>query len=287
MAVSKEDYISNDPVTWCPGCGNFGILTALKQALVELDLEPYRIIMVSGIGQAAKLPHYLKCNTFNGLHGRTLPVAFAAKVVNHKMVVIADGGDGDAYAEGGNHFVHAIRRNADMTYLVHDNQIYGLTKGQASPTTDIGAKTGTTPFGSFNEPEHPLAMAVALNCSFVARGFAGDPAHLSKIIKEAVQHSGFSFIDILQPCITYNKVNTFQWYKERVYKLDEDLSYDPKNRIDAFKKALEWGEKIPVGVIYKTERPVYEDNIPAIKENPLVDQPLEAPSLEKMLEKYY
>ncbi|MEK6645180.1 MAG: 2-oxoacid:ferredoxin oxidoreductase subunit beta [Candidatus Firestonebacteria bacterium] len=284
--ITKEDYISNDEIAWCPGCGDFGILNAVKQALVELNLEPYKVLIVSGIGQAAKLPHYLKCNTFNGLHGRTLPVATGIKTVNNKLTVIAVGGDGDGYAEGGNHFIHAMRRNPDIAYLVHNNQIYGLTKGQASPTSDINLKTGTTPFGNFNIPENPLALAVAANCSFVARGFSGDVQHLAKLIKEAISHKGFSLVDILQPCPTYNKLNTFQWYRERVYKLDDDKDYNFSDKIAAFKKAQEWGEKIPIGIIYKVERPTFEDNILQNKDVPLVHQPLEIPDVQKLLERF-
>ena len=285
--VTKQDYNNTDPAAWCPGCGNFAILNSLKAALSELNLEPWQVIFVSGIGQAAKLPHYLKCNFFNGLHGRALPAAFGIKAVNHKMKVIVHGGDGDAYAEGGNHFVHAIRRNADITYFVHDNQIYGLTKGQASPTTDPGMKTGTTPFGSYNEPEHPLTMAIALNASFVARAFAGDPVHLVKIMKSALSHRGFAFVDILQPCITFNKVNTYQWYKERVYKLDEDPAYDPADRSAAFTRSLEWGDKIPTGIIYKSSRPVYEDHSPVDKNISLCREELTPPKLEALLKNYF
>ncbi len=285
--VTKQDYNSTDPVAWCPGCGNFSILNSLKDALVELGLEPWQVVLVSGIGQAAKLPHYLKCNLFNGLHGRALPAAFGIKAVNHKLKVIVHGGDGDAYAEGGNHFVHAIRRNADLTYFVHDNQIYGLTKGQASPTTDPGMKTGTTPFGSYNEPEQPMAVAIALNASFVARAFAGDPVQLVKIMKSALLHRGFSFVDILQPCITFNKTNTYQWYKERVYKLEEDPGYDPRDRSVAFTRSLEWGDKIPTGIIYECDRPVYEDHSPVSKDISLCREKLVLPKLEDLLKAYF
>ncbi|MEI7903964.1 MAG: 2-oxoacid:ferredoxin oxidoreductase subunit beta [Candidatus Firestonebacteria bacterium] len=284
--VTKEDYISSDPSSWCPGCGNFSILQALKQALVELDLAPWQVVMVSGIGQAAKIPHYLRVNCFNGLHGRALPAAFGIKTVNHKLKVIAAGGDGDAYAEGGNHFIHAMRRNPDLTYLVHDNQIYGLTKGQASPTTDLGMKTGTTPSGSVDIPESPLAVAVAMNCSFVARGFAGDIPHLAGLIKQGINHKGFALIDILQPCVTFNKINTYQWYKDRVYKLDGEPGYDPSDRVKAFEKALEWGAKIPIGVIYSKERPVFEDSIFKPGDASLSRQPLNPPDFVKLLEQY-
>lgn len=256
--ADKDLFKSTDPIAWCPGCGNFGILTALKRALAQLELKPEDVLMVSGIGQAAKIPHYLRCNTFNGLHGRTLPAATGAKIANHDLVVIAAGGDGDGYAEGGNHFIHAMRRNLDITYLVHNNQIYALTKGQASPTTDQGMVTGTTPEGNFLGPEKPLALAVAADCSFAARGFAGEMDHLSGLIQQAIRHQGFSFLEILQPCVSFNKINTFDWYKKRVYFLDE-TSYDATDRVAAFQKALEWGDRIPLGVLFRTERRTYED----------------------------
>ena len=183
-------FKSDDPIAWCPGCGNFGILGALKRALALSGLKPEQVLIVSGIGQAAKLPHYLRCNMFNGLHGRALPVATGAKIANHELVVIADGGDGDGFAEGGNHFIHAMRRNLDMTYLVHNNQIYALTKGQASPTTDADMVTGTTPEGNSMEPERPLALAVAGDCGFAARGFVGEMDHLVDLIQKAIRARG-------------------------------------------------------------------------------------------------
>ncbi len=270
----KDLFKSPDPIAWCPGCGNFGILNALKRALAELELKPEDVLMVSGIGQAAKIPHYLRCNTFNGLHGRALPAAAGAKIANHDLVVIAAGGDGDGYAEGGNHFIHAMRRNLDLTYLVHNNQIYGLTKGQASPTTDKDMMTGTTPDGNFLSPEKPLALAVAGECSFAARGFAGDMDHLAGLIKQAIRHEGFSFLEILQPCVSFNKVNTFDWYKKRVYVLDE-ASYDPTDRPAAFEKALEWGDRIPLGVIYRSDRRTYEDLVGLKGSQPLKERILD------------
>ncbi len=253
-----DDFNSADPIAWCPGCGNFGILNAWKKALVELDLKPEEILMVSGIGQAAKLPHYLRCNTFNGLHGRTLPVATGAKIANRELVVIADGGDGDGYAEGGNHFIHAMRRNIDISYFVHNNQIYGLTKGQASPTSDKNMVTGSTPEGNNVCPERPLALAVASNCSFVARGYVGEMEHLKNLMIKAVKNTGFSLLEILQPCVSFNKTNTYDWYKERVYKI-EDETYDPFDQGAAFKKALEWGDKIPIGILFRCRRKTYEE----------------------------
>ena len=284
--VEIADYQSSDENAWCPGCGNFGILSAMKQALVELELKPEQLLLVSGIGQAAKLPHYLKCNTFNGLHGRTLPVATGVKIANHNLVVIAVGGDGDGYAEGGNHFIHAMRRNVNITYIVHDNQVYGLTKGQSSPTTDENMITGTTPRGVFIPPEKPLALAVASGCSFVARGFVGEKAHLVMLIKEAIKNEGFSFIDVLQPCVTFNKINTYKWYKERVYKLDEE-NYKPDDPHDAFDKASEWGKKIPIGIIYRNHRLSYEREVNLLSKKPLVDRSPEIAKVKEFYKEFY
>lgn len=281
-----EDFKSDDPIAWCPGCGNFGILNAWKKALVEMDLKPEEILMVSGIGQAAKLPHYLRCNTFNGLHGRTLPVATGAKIANHELVVVAEGGDGDGYAEGGNHFIHAMRRNLDIIYFVHNNQIYGLTKGQASPTSDERMVTGTTPEGNFVCPERPLSLAVASDCSFVARGYVGEREHLKDLMIKAVRNKGFSILEILQPCVSFNKKNTFDWYKKRVYKL-EDEPYDPHDRSQAFQKALEWGDKIPIGIIFKSSRSTYEETSGLENEEPLSRRERDEKNLEKLWEEFY
>jgi 2-oxoglutarate ferredoxin oxidoreductase subunit beta len=248
---------------WCPGCGNFGILSALNQAFIELDLAPDKILMVSGIGQAGKLPHYTRCNLFNGLHGRAIPAAIGAKLVSPALTVIASGGDGDGYGEGGNHWLHAIRRNHDITYLVHNNQVYGLTKGQTSPTSDRGFVTKSTPEGA-TTPLNPMAVAIAAGGTFVARAFAGDIHHLTGIIKEAVRHHGFSMVDILQPCVSFNHLNTFEWYRRRVYRLDLEQRYDRGDKLAAFARAQEWGERIPIGVLYQSVSPVYEDGMAAL-----------------------
>jgi 2-oxoglutarate ferredoxin oxidoreductase subunit beta len=286
--VTLDDYKGETPA-WCPGCGNYAILKAFKEAFVEMGIEPHQFTIVSGIGQASKFPHYVRCNTFNGLHGRALPVATGLKLSNHEMLVVAVAGDGDCYGEGGNHLIHAIRRNIDVKLFVHDNQIYGLTKGQASPTSMEGMVTKNQPFGTLSAQLNPMAMAVALDCSFVARGYAGDHDHLKFLIKEAIHHKGFSLVDILQPCVTFNKVNTYAWYSERVYHID--ASYDTTNRILAFEKALEWGERIPIGVIYKNSRTTFEEKIPVIKDRPLVKQKISfeelKKSIQKTLEEYY
>jgi 2-oxoglutarate ferredoxin oxidoreductase subunit beta len=281
--VQMADY-AGAPTAWCPGCGNFGILTALKRALVEMEIEPYRVLMVSGIGQAGKLPHYTKGNVLNVLHGRTLPAATAAKIANHELVVIAIGGDGDGYGEGGNHFFHSLRRNHNITYLVHNNQVYGLTKGQASPTSDLGFITKTTPQGAY-DPVNPMTIAIAAEGTFIARGFAGDPEHLAGLIKKGIQHRGFALIDILQPCVTFNHKNTYAWYRERVYKLEES-SYDPASKLAAFEKAQEWGDRIPIGVIYKKERATFEEQLPALSKGTLVRQIIDPAKVERLLEEF-
>ena len=266
-----DDYKGQTPA-WCPGCGNFAILKAFKEAFVDMGIEPHQFLIVSGIGQSGKFPHYLKCNTFNGLHGRSLPVATGAKLANHEMLVIDVAGDGDCYGEGGNHLMHAMRRNIGVKLFVHDNQIYGLTKGQASPTSMEGMITKNQPFGVLSGQLNPMALAVALDCSFVARGYAGDHEHLKGLIKEAVHHKGFSLVDILQPCVTFNKVNTYDWYSQRVYHIEPD--YNAEDRVVAFQKALEWSDRIPIGVIYRNNRPTFEERVPVIDAAPLVKQPV-------------
>jgi 2-oxoglutarate ferredoxin oxidoreductase subunit beta len=283
--LTVQDYLSPVENQWCPGCGNFGILRAVKRALVDLKLEPHQVLFVSGIGQAGKFPHYLKCNLLNELHGRALPAAVAAKIVNPGLTVIAVGGDGDGYGEGGNHFINAMSRNVNITYLVHNNQVYGLTKGQASPTSDRGFVTKTTPVGAL-EPLNPLALAIAANASFVARSYSADTEHLSNLVSMAIQHNGFALIDIFQPCVTFNHVNTYQYYQNHLYKLEDDKSYDPTDRIAAFKKALEWGEKIPIGLFYKVERPVFGERLPSKSPVPLVKQPLDPMKFAKLLEEF-
>lgn len=281
--VAEANYAGLKPA-WCPGCGNFGILTALNRALIEMEIEPHQVLLVSGIGQAGKLPHYSRGNVFNSLHGRPVPPAIGAKIANSELIVIAVSGDGDAYGEGGNHFLHAARRNHDITYLVHNNQVYGLTKGQASPTSDIGFITKTTPYGAAS-PVNPIALAIVSGASFVSRGFAEDTDHLSNLIKKGIAHRGFALIDILQPCVSFNFKNTFRWYEERVYKL-EDESYDPGDKKAALDKALEWGDKIPIGVIYEADLPVYEDQLPPLSDGALVKKKIDPRRVEKLLAEF-
>jgi 2-oxoglutarate ferredoxin oxidoreductase subunit beta len=276
-------FDNNFENSWCPGCGNFGIQKALKEALVELELNPSEVLIVSGIGQAAKLPHFINANGFNGLHGRALPAAFGALCANQNMKIIVITGDGDGYGEGGNHFIHNVRRNLDILHIVHDNQIYGLTKGQGSPTTGLGQKTTLQIDGVKNEPLNPIAMAVALNISFVARGFSGDIDNLKELIKAGLSNKGYSLIDVMQPCISFNKVNTNKWYKDRAYYLGED--YDPNNPIEAFKKSMEFGDEgIPMGIIYKNSKKTYMETLDYL-DKPLVQYKKSPTDLKKILEK--
>ena len=282
--VTMKDYGNSIPIAWCPGCGNFAILEALKKALVNIGLEPHRVLFVSGIGQAPKLPHYTHGNVFNGLHGRSLPAATGARLANHELVVIGIDGDGGAYGEGVGHLLAAMRRNINMLYMVHNNQVYGLTKGQASPTSDLGFVTKTTPLGA-SQPLNPLALALASDVSFLARGFAGDIEHLVRLLTMGIEHHGFALIDILQPCVSFNRRNTFQWYRERVYKL-EDEKYDPADKMAALSKAQEWGDRIPIGLIYRNERPVFEEQFPALQKISLVKQKIDPSQFEVLLDEF-
>jgi 2-oxoglutarate ferredoxin oxidoreductase subunit beta len=273
-------------IAWCPGCGNFPILKILKQALAELAIEPTKLVMVSGIGQAAKIPHYLKTNVFNGLHGRALPPATAIKATNPALTVIAESGDGDMYGEGGNHFLHTIRRNPDITNIVHNNMVYGLTKGQASPTSQKGFKTPVQVGGVFLEPFNPLAVAIALDASFVARAFSGDAEQTKEIIKQAIKHKGYALVDIFQPCVSFNKLNTFEWFKNNTYYLDD--SHDPSNRNEAFKKATE-NEPFPLGIFYiNPDKRTFEENIGIYKENkkPLYERKPDIGKLKSLIETF-
>jgi 2-oxoglutarate/2-oxoacid ferredoxin oxidoreductase subunit beta len=256
---------------WCPGCGNFSILACLSRALDELGCDPHDVLMVAGIGQAAKIPQYINANCFSGLHGRALPAAVGAKIANEKLTVIVSTGDGDSYGEGGNHFIHNIRRNIDITHFVHDNQIYGLTKGQASPTTEIGQVTHAQPDGSHNNPLNPVLVALAVGAGFVARAFSGNQEQLVSIMKEAITYRGYALVDILQPCVSFNKVNTFASTSSRVYPLPD--SHDPTDRLAAMRAALATGEKIPTGIFYRVAMPTFHEMNPVLADGvPLVNR---------------
>ena len=278
--------VADIDIAWCPGCGNFPMLEILKIALAELEIEPKNLVLVSGIGQAAKIGHYFKTNVFNGLHGRALPAATAIKAVNPALTVIVESGDGDMYGEGGNHFLHTIRRNPDITNIVHNNMVYGLTKGQASPTSQIGFKTPVQINGVFLEPFNPLAVAIALDASFVARAFVGDAGQTKEILNKALRHKGYALVDIFQPCVTFNKINTYQWFKEHTYYLED--SHNLYDRSEAFKKATET-EKLPLGIFYiNPDKKTFEQNISIYQEDrrPLYERKLDTGRLRNLIETF-
>ena len=260
-------FKERETTSWCPGCGNFPLRKALKNSLNEMNLSYKDVVMFTGIGQAAKMPHFLKINGYNGLHGRAIPPAVGMRIVNPNIKVIVESGDGCSYGEGGNHFIHNMRRNLDIVHLVHNNQIYGLTKGQASPTSGTDLKTEVQPEGVTAQPLNPLRIALSSGASFVARSFVGDREHLSKMIKKAFKHKGYALIDILQPCVSFNKINTYKWYSERVFKLND---HNEKDIDAAFSKAGKWGEEIPVGVFYKKEREVFRDHFPWLNDKEII-----------------
>jgi 2-oxoglutarate ferredoxin oxidoreductase subunit beta len=274
-------------IAWCPGCGNYRIRDALKQALTDLALLPQEVVIVSGIGQAAKMPHYVRANGFNGLHGRSLPPAMAIKAANPNLTVIAESGDGCMYGEGGNHLTHTILRNPNITVFVHNNLVYGLTKGQASPTSQLGFVTPVQPAdrqGVTNKSFNPLALAVAMDASFVARAFAGDYDQTVNIMKQAIKHKGFALVDIFQPCVTYNKVNTFRWFKENTYYIDD--SYNPRDQVEAFKKTQETG-KYPLGIIYLSpDKSTFEEASGVYERNkiPLFNRSVDVKQLSKLID---
>lgn len=274
--MNAERYLADVEIAWCPGCGNFAIRRSLAQALAQLELPPPKVVLVTGIGQAAKIAHYVNTNGFNGLHGRTIAAAAGIKLVRPDLTVIAESGDGDLYGEGGNHLVHNIRRNVDLTVIAHDNRVYGLTKGQASPTAPLGYRTRAQPAGSPSAPMNPLALAIALDAPFVAQAFSGEIERTADLIAQAIGHKGFALVNVLHPCPSWNRVQTFAWYRERLVHLEE-RGHDPTDRAAAFAVATKGGEEIPIGVLYRTERPTFGDVHPVLKGEPLGLRPLPTP----------
>jgi len=248
--VTVKDFKGKSDPDWCPGCGDFGVLTALKQALAELNLQPHQVMTISGIGCSSNLPGYVSTYGMHTLHGRALAVATGAQLANHDLKIIVTGGDGDGYGIGGNHFVHSMRRNVDLTYIVMNNQIYGLTTGQISPTSTKGMKTKSTPIGSVENPIFPVSLAIAAGASYVARGYTGQVKHLVDLIKGGIQHKGFALIDAFSPCVTFNLDNTHEFFKHRTKKL-EDMGHDPTDFAAAIQKSYEWGDEIPIGLFWK------------------------------------
>ena len=278
-AITMANFKGRVEPDWCPGCGDYGVLAAVQKALVELQIPQHEVATISGIGCSSNFPGFIETYGMHTLHGRSLPVATGVKMANHALTVLVTGGDGDGFGIGCGHFVHVMRRNVDLTYMVMDNQIYGLTTGQTSPTSRLAAKTKTTPFGNVERPVNPIALALAAGATYVARGFSADQKHLTELIKNAIQHKGFSFLDIFSPCVTYNHDNTVQWFRPRVKKLEDNPAYDPTNFDAAMDKSQLWGDEIPIGKFYeRTDLPTLHELEPVLTPGPLVHQPNRIPS---------
>jgi 2-oxoglutarate ferredoxin oxidoreductase subunit beta len=284
--LTPKDFATATPSWWCPGCGDYGVLSALKQALAELGKIPKDVAFISGIGCSGKISGYLHSYAFHGVHGRALPVATAVKLANRELTVIAAGGDGDGYAIGAGHFLHAVRRNPNLTYIIMDNQTYGLTKGQSSPTSQTGYVAGTSPDGNPDAPLNGLAVALAAGGTFLARGFSAHPKILVDLLKQAVLHEGFSLVEVMSPCVTYNKINTYAWFKENTYYVTDDTAYDATNRNRAF-DILNTEGKMPLGVIYREQRPTFE-TLTHVPELPVISANLDphVPELVAIQESY-
>jgi len=294
MALELQQYKSETRPDWCPACGDFAVLSALTRALQLLQLPPWNVLLVSGIGCSSNIPGYLSTYGYHGLHGRAVPVATGAKLANPELTVIVAGGDGDGYGIGVGHFVHAMRRNLDVTYVVMNNEIYGLTTGQASPTSEKEHKTKSTPEGVIENPINPIALAIASGATFVARGFSGDVKTLTDLTVRAIKHKGFALLDVMSPCVTYNKVNTYDWFKKRVYVVDKE-GHNPRDIHAAWAKAIEWPnldgkrERVPTGVIYEAEYPTYEQLDPTLSrhEPPAKQKKLGVDNPDEVLQEFY
>lgn len=283
--MATEQFNTINPPTWCPGCGNYSIWNEIKRALDELKIPQHKTLIVYGIGCAGNMYNTVNTYAWHSLHGRALPTAVGAKLANKDLTVIVVAGDGDALGEGMGHFIHTLRGNVDITYLVHENKVYGLTTGQAAPTSDKGFVTKSTPEGLIEVPTNPVSLAMTAGGGFVARGYAGKPQQLKDLIKQGIQHKGFSFVDILQPCVTFNKVNTYQYYNERVYDLAEG-QHDASNFDAAFTKAREWGQKIPLGLFYQDAREAYGDDLPQENGKAIVSRPVVTRNLEPLYKEF-
>jgi 2-oxoglutarate ferredoxin oxidoreductase subunit beta len=289
MADQKVQYRSGEKAVFCPGCGDFGVAAAITKAMTDLGRERHNMMVVTGIGCSSSIANQFSTYVVHGIHGRLIPIASGAKLANHELTVIGAGGDGDGYGIGVGHLIHAARRNLDITYVVMNNEIYGLTTGQASPTSFVGMKTKTTPNGVIEMPINPITLALSAGATYVARGFSGDPNHLSALIKNGILHRGFSLIDVFSPCVTFNHDNTYDWYRPRVYKLDE-AGHDPSDLGKAFARAHELDvgvEKIPIGLFYETQRATYEDLEPSMQDGPVAKKaPPTKEEIYAMLDKY-
>lgn len=270
--VNVSDYASPIRPTWCPGCGDYGIWNALKRALVGAGLAPHQVLVVSGIGCGSKTPDYTYVNGLHTLHGRPIPAATGAKLANHALSVICVHGDGDGYGEGLSHFLNAARRNVDIVDIVQNNRVYGLTKGQYSPTSPSGFRSKTSPDGAIEQPVNPLTLALSAGATFIARTFSLDLQHTIDVLVRAIEHRGYALVDVLQACVTFNRRYAYDYLRPRVSKVEEEGGYDRTDVDAAWKKAREWGDRIPIGVIYETQRPTYGEQLPALRGGPLVSQ---------------
>lgn len=282
--ATLETFDNDFENKWCPGCGNFPILLAMKQAFSDQGLSPGEVLLVAGIGQAGKTPHFLHCNMFHALHGRALPAATGAKIANRDLNIIVNSGDGDCYGEGGNHFLSAIRRNIDISLIVHNNMVYGLTKGQASPTTAMDMATPVQAGATMSSPINPLALALTQGAGFVARGFSGNTVQLTRLIVKAMEHEGFAMIDVLQPCVSFNHLNTLNWYKERVYNL-EDTDHDKTSLTMALalERSMVMEDKIPLGILFQKETPTFHDRVARLNGPPLISHDYDRDTIAKAL----
>lgn len=273
--LTIKDFKGKAEPDWCPGCGDFGVLSALKMALAELGIQPHEAMVISGIGCSSNLPGYISTYGMHTLHGRALSVATGAQMANHELKIIVTGGDGDGYGIGGNHFIHSMRRNVDLTYIVMNNQIYGLTTGQIAPTSVKGMKTKSTPNGSVENPLSPIPLAIAAGATYVARGYTGQVKHLVELIKGGIEHKGFALIDAFSPCVTFNHDNSHEFFKQRTRKL-EDMGHDPTDFAAAMKHGYEWDDEIPIGLFWKrTDLPSLDQLEPVLSHGgPLARRPL-------------
>ncbi len=287
--MSANDVNLSYVPTWCSGCGNYGIINALKKAVTSLNLDLEQTVLATGIGCAAKIGQYVNTYRIETLHGRSLPVATGVKLANHNLTVIAEGGDGDGMGLGMGHFIHTARRNLDITYFIHNNQIYGLTKGQTSPTSDLGAITKFTPapLGNVEQPINIVKMALNAGATFVARGFVGNSTQLVSLMAEAIKHPGFAVVDILQPCVTFNHVNTYPWYQQRVKVIENMEGYDPTSLEKALSFSALWGDEIPIGLYYRNIRPTFNESLPQLSQQPLAEQPIDNIDITRLMEKFY
>jgi len=281
--MNIKDYQTKVAPNWCPGCGNYGLWQALKQAMADLGLNPGETVIVAGIGCHGHINNFTQVSSFEGLHGRPIPLATGIKVANHKLNVIVSTGDGDCLGEGGNHFIHAARRNHDLLVIIHDNASYSLTTGQSSPTSPVGYRSKSTPGGKLEEALNPLSLAIAAGATFVARGFAGSLSHLTDLMKAGLQHRGFAVLDVLQPCTVFNKELTFDYYRQRIVEVKKPFS----NKSLALGESLKWDDKIGIGIFYQEDLPSYEEKVPRIKQKALIDQPLKNFNWDKLTREFY